>query len=100
MANIKTNPMRILENLNINYNSMSYDNRDGKIDGISVAEKIGKNPEEVFKTLVAQGNSGGIYVFIIPVAEELDFKKAAKVTGEKKIEMIHVKDILKYTGYI
>lgn len=92
--------MRILENLNINYNSMSYDNRDGKIDGISVAEKIGKNPEEVFKTLVAQGNSGGIYVFIIPVAEELDFKKAAKVTGEKKIEMIHVKDILKYTGYI
>ena len=100
MANIKTNAMRILDNLNIKYSGMNYDNSDGKVDGISVAKKIGRNPEQVFKTLVAQGSSGDIYVFIIPVAEELDLKKAAKVTGEKKIEMIYVKDILKYTGYI
>ena len=59
-----------------------------------------KDPKEVFKTLVAQGSSGDIYVFIIPVAEELDLKKAAKATGEKKVEMVHVKDITKYTGYI
>lgn len=100
MANIKTNAMRILDNLNIEYNGMTYDDSDGKVDGISVAEKIGRSPEQVFKTLVAHGNSGDIYVFIIPVAEELDFKKAAKAAGEKKIEMIHVKDIIKYTGYI
>jgi Cys-tRNA(Pro)/Cys-tRNA(Cys) deacylase len=100
MVNIKTNAMRILDNLNIDYNSMSYDDSDGKIDGISVARKIGKSPEMVFKTLVTHGNSGDIYVFIIPAAEELDFKKAAKASGEKKIEMIHVKDILKHTGYI
>lgn len=100
MANIKTNAMRILDSLNIEYNSMTYDDSDGKVDGISVAEKIGKSPEQVFKTLVAHGNSGNIYVFIIPVAEELDFKKAARAAGEKKIEMIHVKDIVKHTGYI
>lgn len=100
MANIKTNAMRILDNLNIEYNGMTYDDSDGKVDGISVAEKIGRSSEQVFKTLVAHGNSGDIYVFIIPVAEELDFKKAAKAAGEKKIEMIHVKDIIKYTGYI
>lgn len=100
MTNIKTNAMRILDDLNIKYNGMDYDNSDGKVDGISVAKKIERNPEQVFKTLVAQGNSGDIYVFIIPVAEELDLKKAAKAAGEKKIDMIHVKDILKYTGYI
>ncbi len=100
MSKIKTNAMRILDNHNIEYNVITYDNKDGKIDGISVANKIGKNPKSVFKTLVAQGNSGDIYVFVIPVMEELDLKKAAKVCGEKKIEMIHVKDINKHTGYI
>ncbi|HFL3828604.1 TPA: Cys-tRNA(Pro) deacylase [Clostridioides difficile] len=100
MSKIKTNAMRILDNFNIEYEIITYDNRDGKIDGISVAEKIGKDPKCVFKTLVAQGNSGNIYVFIIPVAEELDLKKAAKAAKEKKVEMIHVKDIVKYTGYI
>lgn len=92
--------MRILDNHHIEYDIITYTNIDGKIDGISVAEKIGKDPKEVFKTLVAQGSSGSIFVFIIPVAEELDLKKAAKATGEKKVEMIHVKDITKYTGYI
>ena len=65
-----------------------------------MAEKIGRDLKEVFKTLVAKGNSGELYVFIIPVAEELDLKKAAKAAGEKKIEMIPVKDITKFTGYV
>ncbi|TCO76859.1 Cys-tRNA(Pro) deacylase [Marinisporobacter balticus] len=100
MAKVKkTNPMRILEQKKINYNMITYDKRDGKIDGISVAKKISKDPKLVYKTLVTQGNSN-IYVFVIPVSEELDLKKAAKVAGEKKIEMIPMKDILKYTGYI
>lgn len=79
---------------------MSYDNKDGKIDGVSVAEKIGKDPKTVYKTLVAQGSSKNLYVFVIPVAEELDLKKAAKIASEKKVEMIPVKDIQKWTGYI
>lgn len=100
MSKTKTNAMRILDNHGIKYNIITYDSADGKIDGISVAQKIGKRPEEVFKTLVVQGNSGNIYVFIIPVAEELDLKKAAKITDEKKVDMLQVKDITKYTGYI
>lgn len=100
MSKIKTNAMRILDTHNIEYNIITYDKKDGKVDGVSVAKKIGKDPEKVFKTLVAQGSSGELYVFIIPVAEELDLKKAAKATGEKKIEMLPVKDITKYTGYI
>lgn len=100
MSKVKTNAMRILDNHNIGYNIITYDKKDGKIDGVSVAKKISKDPEKVFKTLVAQGSSGKLYVFIIPVAEELDLKKAAKATGEKKIEMLPVKDITKYTGYM
>ena len=100
MSKTKTNAMRILDNYGIKYNIITYDSADGKIDGISVAQKIGKRSEEVFKTLVVQGNSGNIYVFIIPVAEELDLKKAAKITDEKKVDMLQVKDITKYTGYI
>ena len=100
MAQAKTNAMRILDAKKISYEMHIYDNKDGKIDGISVAEKIGRDPKEVYKTLVAQGASKAIFVFIIPVEEELDLKKAAKVTGEKKVEMIPVKDIQKWTGYI
>lgn len=100
MSKAKTNAMRILDTHNKKYNVITYDRRDDKIDGISVANKIGRNVRTVFKTLVAKGKSGEIYVFIIPVAAELDFKKAANITGEKKIEMIHVKDIRKCTGYI
>jgi Cys-tRNA(Pro)/Cys-tRNA(Cys) deacylase len=100
MALVKTNAMRILDAKKISYEMLTYDNKDGKIDGISVAEKIGRNPKEVYKTLVAQGGSKNIYVFIIPVEAELDLKKAAKVADEKKVEMIPVKDIQKWTGYI
>ncbi|USK59734.1 Cys-tRNA(Pro) deacylase [Peribacillus asahii] len=96
----KTNAMRLLDAKKIDYQMMGYDNQDGKIDGLSVAEKIGKSPESVFKTLVAHGAPQHVYVFVIPVREELDLKKAAKAAGEKKIEMLHVKDLLKWTGYI
>lgn len=96
----KTNAMRLLDAQQIPYGMLSYEVKDGKIDGISVAGKIGKPPEAVYKTLVTQGHSGELYVFVIPVAAELDLKKAAKAAGEKKIEMVHVKDIQKYTGYI
>lgn len=92
--------MRILDKKKIGYELLTYENKDGKIDGLSVAEKIGKDAAKVFKTLVAQGASKELYVFIIPVADELDLKKGAKAAGEKKIEMIPVKEIQKWTGYI
>jgi Cys-tRNA(Pro)/Cys-tRNA(Cys) deacylase len=92
--------MRILDSKKVPYEMLSYESEDGKIDGISVAHKIGVDEKNVFKTLVAQGTSKELYVFVIPVAEELDLKNAAKIAEEKKVEMIAVKDILKYTGYI
>ena len=70
------------------------------MDGVTVAQSLGQDPECVFKTLVARGASKGIYVFCIPVAENLDLKKAARVVGEKSIEMVHVKEINGLTGYI
>ncbi|WP_096516135.1 Cys-tRNA(Pro) deacylase [Clostridium perfringens] len=97
---LKTNAMRILDSKKVSYEMLSYESEDGKIDGISVAHKIGVDEKNVFKTLVAQGTSKELYVFVIPVAEELDLKSAAKISGEKKVEMIPVKDILKHTGYI
>lgn len=100
MSQVKTNAMRILDAKKVPYEILTYDNKDGKIDGVSVAEKIGRNPKEVYKTLVAQGTSNNIYVYVIPVAAELDLKKAAKAAAEKKIEMVPVKDIQKWTGYI
>ena len=97
---LKTNAMRILDSKKVSYEMLSYESEDGKIDGISVAHKIGVDEKNVFKTLVAQGTSKELYVFVIPVAVELDLKNAAKIAGEKKVEMIAVKDIMKYTGYI
>ena len=100
VAQLKTNVMRLLEQANIPYEMTTYDVKDGKIDGQAVAEKIGKKAEQVFKTLVAVGKTKNCYVFVIPVNLELDLKKAAAVTGEKSIEMLHVKDLQKTTGYI
>ncbi|MGE7119257.1 Cys-tRNA(Pro) deacylase [Peribacillus sp. NPDC046944] len=100
MGASKTNAMRILDKMKIKYEMMSYDANDGKIDGITVANKIGKAPETVFKTLVTHNGPQQLYVFVIPVAAELDLKKAAKAAGVKKIEMLAVKDLQKYTGYI
>lgn len=100
MAQGKTNAMRLLDTNNIQYVTYHYENKDGKIDGVAVAHKIEKDVNQVFKTLVTQGHSKEFYVFVIPVAEELDMKKASKAASEKSIEMIHVKDINKITGYI
>ncbi|MGG4144457.1 Cys-tRNA(Pro) deacylase [Paenibacillus algorifonticola] len=95
----KTNAMRKLDADHISYEVHTYDNEDGKIHGSAVAEKIGKAPDCVFKTLVTHsGNS--LYIFVIPVGAELDMKKAAKAAGEKKLEMLPVKDLQKWTGYI
>ena len=97
----KTNVMRILEQKNIPYSAHTYEHEEGvAVDGVTVANQLGQDPEQVFKTLVARGASKGIYVFCIPVAENLDLKKAARAVGEKSIEMIHVKEINALTGYI
>lgn len=96
----KTNAMRILDKEKITYKMMTYTTDDGKIDGVSVAEKIGREEGVVYKTLISQGSSKAYYVFIIPVDAELDLKKAAKAAEEKKIEMIPVKDIIKVSGYV
>lgn len=97
---LKTNAMRILDSKKIEYEIITYESNDGKIDGVSVAHKIGVDENQVFKTLVAQGVSKEIYVFVIPVAEELNLKNAATISGEKKVEMIAVNDIMKHTGYV
>jgi Cys-tRNA(Pro)/Cys-tRNA(Cys) deacylase len=98
--NNKTNVMRILDKAKISYQFYFYDHEDGKIDGVSVAHKLGQKVEQVFKTLVTRGASREFYVFVVPVAKELDLKAAAKSVGEKSVEMIHVDEINKTTGYI
>ncbi|MBP3039180.1 Cys-tRNA(Pro) deacylase [Bacillaceae bacterium Marseille-Q3522] len=97
---VKTNAMRLLDQRNISYQILTYELTDGRIDGLSVAEKIQRVPSMVFKTLVTRGTSGEIAVFVVPVESELDLKKAARTAGEKKIEMVAVKEIEKLTGYI
>ena len=95
----KTNVMRTLEQKKIGYTAHAYD-PDGPIDGVSVAQTLGQAPERVFKTLVTKGASGGYYVFDIPVAENLDLKKAAKAVGEKSVAMLPQKELLGLTGYV
>ena len=95
----KTNVMRALDKLKVKYNHYSYADTDA-ISGVEVAQVLGQNPERVFKTLVTVGKSKQIYVFMIPVAEELDLKKAAKAVNEKSIEMLKSKDLLKTVGYV
>lgn len=92
--------MRILDNEKIDYGMLTYIADDGKIDGVSVAQKIGREKGVVYKTLISQGASKAYYVFVIPVEAELDLKKAAKAVSEKKVEMIPVKDITAVSGYI
>ncbi|POZ58224.1 Cys-tRNA(Pro) deacylase [Lysinibacillus mangiferihumi] len=96
----KTNAIRLLEQQKIQFDVLEYETGDGQVDGVSVAEKIGHPVSCVFKTLVAKASAQKLFVFVIPVAEELDLKAAAKVVGEKKIEMLAVKELLGYTGYI
>ena len=96
---IKTNAMRILDRQKIKYEVLQYE-CDEFIDGLHTAEKTGAPVEQSFKTLVAQGKSKQYYVLVLPIAEEVDLKKAAKAVGEKSIEMIHVKDITAVSGYV
>ncbi|MBR2548339.1 MAG: Cys-tRNA(Pro) deacylase [Eubacterium sp.] len=96
----KTNAVRQIEKAGIEYKLHEYDISDGRIDGVSVAEKTGQPVEKVFKTLVTIAQSKEHYVCVVPVDKELDLKKAAKMLGEKKIEMIHQKELLPLTGYI
>lgn len=95
----KTNAMRILETKKIPYTTYTYE-CDGFIDAIQIADMLSLPYEKVYKTLVTQGNSKNYYVFVIPIAEELDMKKAAKSVGEKSVAMLHVKEINAVTGYI
>jgi Cys-tRNA(Pro)/Cys-tRNA(Cys) deacylase len=96
----KTNVMRILEANKIPFTARSYDVDETDLSGETVAKKIGAEAESVFKTLVAAGDKNGINVFCIPVTEELNLKKAAAASGNKKIEMIKMKELLPLTGYI
>lgn len=95
----KTNAMRILDRNKIPYEVINYE-CDTFIDGLHTAEKTGAPVEQSFKTLVAQGKSREYYVFVIPIAREVHLKTAAKAVGEKSVEMIHIKDITKITGYV
>lgn len=96
----KTNAMRLLENAKIPFETMEYVVDESDLSGNSIARKTGKDASQVFKTLVFQGEKNGFGVCCIPACEELDLKKTAKAFGEKKVEMLHVKDLLKTTGYI
>ena len=100
MAQVKTNAQRMLEKEKIPYLAHTYETEDGHIDGISVAHKMGIDPAVVFKTLVTRGASRGIYVFVVPVAFELNLKAAARAVGEKSVEMVAVKEITPLTGYV
>ena len=97
----KTNVMRTLEQKKIAYTAKTYPHGEGDaIDGVSVARAVGLEAEMVFKTLVCKGASGGYYVFDIPVAENLDLKKAARAVGEKSVAMLPQKELLPLTGYV
>ena len=98
-ATDKTNVMRLLEQKKVAYQHYTYES-EGAITGLEVAEKLGQNPAQVFKTLVTTGRSGAHYVFVIPVGAGLDLKKAAKAVGEKSLEMLKQKELLPLTGYI
>ncbi|MDD3369349.1 MAG: Cys-tRNA(Pro) deacylase [Lachnospiraceae bacterium] len=96
---VKTNAMRILDRMKIPYEYHTYECKEFT-DGCHVADLLGLPYEKVFKTLVTVGNSKNYFVFVLPIAEELDMKKAAKSVGEKSVAMVHVKDINAITGYI
>ena len=96
---VKTNAMRMLDRQKIPYTYEEYE-CDEFTDGIQVADQLGYDHDVVYKTLVTTGKTGAHYVFVIPIEKEIDFKKAAKVVGEKSLEMLHLKDLTKVTGYV
>ena len=96
----KTNAARLLDQLKIQYELILYEVDEEHLGAEHIAELLGEPIERIFKTLVLRGDKTGLFVCVIPGAEEVDLKKAAKVTGNKKVEMIHVKELLPLTGYI
>ena len=96
----KTNAMRLLDAAEISYHTSEYAFDENDLSGVHAAEAIGLPPDQVFKTLVTRGDKTGPAVFCIPVHLELDLKKAAAVSGNKKLEMIHLKELLGLTGYV
>lgn len=97
---VVTNVMRLLKQASIPFDTSEYEVDESDLSGVHAAEMLGIDPDCMFKTLVTKGEKNGVHVFCIPVAMELDLKKCARAAGEKKIEMIHVKDLLGLTGYI
>ncbi len=97
---LKTNAVRILESLQLPHDVRHYVVNEDELDAISVAAKIDASPEEVFKTLVAEGDKTGIVVFCIPGNAELQLKKAAQASGNKRVEMVKTRDLLGLTGYV
>jgi len=96
----KTNAARQLDQLKIDYRLIPYEVDENDLGAAHIAQQLGQPIERLFKTLVLRGDKTGLFVCVIPGAEEVDLKKAAKVTGNKKVEMIHVKELLPLTGYI
>lgn len=96
----KTNAMRLLDAAGVDYSVSGYEVDEEDLSGIHAAESMGVDPECVFKTLVARGERRGVLVFVIPVGEELDLKKCAAAAGDKRVELIHMKELLPLTGYI
>ena len=96
----KTNVMRILESAKIDFTALEYEVNEDDLSGTSTARKLGLPEEEVFKTLVLKGDKNGLFICCIPSNYEIDLKKAAKVSGNKSCEMLHVKDLLKNVGYV
>ena len=97
---LTTNVMRMLERANIPFTAKEYDYDEDDLSGVHAAEALGIPAEQVFKTLVARGDRTPFCVFVIPVAEELDLKKCAAVSRNKRVELIHVKELQQLTGYI
>ncbi len=96
---VKTNAMRILDKLKIDYTHYTYECEEF-VDSIQLADQLKMPHEKIYKTLVTKGNSKNYFVFVIPIEAELDLKKAAKSVGEKSVEMLHVKEINEVTGYV
>ncbi|MCD8268516.1 MAG: Cys-tRNA(Pro) deacylase [Parabacteroides sp.] len=96
----KTNVARLLDKAKVSYKLVPYEVDENDLSATHVAEQLGENVEQVFKTLILHGDKSGYFVCVIPGAEEVDLKKAAKVSGNKKCEMIPVKELLPLTGYI
>ena len=100
MKATKTNVMRLLDAAKISYRTMEYEVDENDLSGVHVAQQLGQDPDACFKTLVLKGEKAGYLVCCIPVAEELDLKKVAKAAGDKKVEMLPMKELLPVTGYI